>query len=185
MFACERYGIAPDILVSAKSIADGMPLAALTGRAEIMDVPGVGALGGTYGANPLACAASLAVIETMERENLPARAEKIGARFDARAREWKKRWPLIGDLRGLGAMRALELVRPGTAREPAKEETERVLRYCLEHGLILVSAGTYGNVVRLLMPLVTTGEQFDEGLGILEDALMSVSESLEAVPRHA
>src|ERR1700723_251379 len=185
MFACEHYGITPDILVSAKSIADGMPLAAVTGRAEIMDAPGLGGLGGTYGGNPLACAAALAVIETMERENLPARAEKIGAKFEARAREWKKRWPLIGDVRGLGAMRALELVRPGTNREPAKEETEQGLRYCLEQGLILISAGTYGNVVRLLMPLVTTDEQFDEGLNVLEGALMSVSESLEAAPRHA
>jgi 4-aminobutyrate aminotransferase/(S)-3-amino-2-methylpropionate transaminase len=185
MFACQHYGITPDILVSAKSIADGMPLAAVTGRAEIMDAPGLGGLGGTYGGNPLACAAALAVIETMERENLPARAEKIGAKFEARAREWKKRWPLIGDVRGLGAMRALELVRPGTNREPAKEETEQVLRYCLEHGLILISAGTYGNVVRLLMPLVTTDEQFDEGLNVLEGALMSVSESLTAAPRHA
>src|SRR6202161_3626993 len=161
MFACERYGITPDILVSAKSIADGLPLAAVTGRAEIMDTPGVGGLGGTYGGNPLACAAALAVIETLERDNLPARAEKIGGRFDARARAWKKRWPLIGDVRGLGAMRALELVRPGATREPAKEETDKVLRYCLEHGLILVSAGSYGNVIRLLMPLVITDQEFD------------------------
>lgn len=180
MFASERYGITPDLLVSAKSIADGLPLAAVTGKAEIMDAPGAGGLGGTYGGNPLACAAALAVIETMERENLPARAEQIGARFDARAREWKKRWPLIGDVRGLGAMRALELVRPGTDRGPAKEETEQVLRHSLEHGLILVSAGTYGNVVRLLMPLVITDEQFDEGLSVLEGALMHVSQSVEA-----
>jgi 4-aminobutyrate aminotransferase/(S)-3-amino-2-methylpropionate transaminase len=184
MFACERYGITPDILVSAKSIADGLPLAAVTGRAEIMDAPGVGGLGGTYGGNPLACAAALAVIETLERENLPARAEQIGTRFDARAREWKKRWPLIGDVRGLGAMRALELVRPGATREPAKEETDKVLRHCLEHGLILVSAGSYGNVIRLLMPLVITDQEFDEGLQVMEDALMSVAESLEPAPRH-
>ena len=184
MFASERYGITPDILLSAKSIADGLPLAAVTGRAEIMDAPGVGGLGGTYGGNPLACAAALAVIETMERENLPARAEKLGKRFDARAQEWKKRCSLIGDIRGLGAMRALELVRPGATREPAKEETEQVLRHCLEHGLILVSAGSYGNVVRLLMPLVTTDEQFDEGLQVLESALMHVAESVEAMP-HA
>ena len=184
MFASERYGITPDILVSAKSIADGLPLAAVTGRAEIMDTPGVGGLGGTYGGNPLACAAALAVIETLERENLPARAEQIGTRFDARAREWKKRWPLIGDVRGLGAMRALELVRPGATREPAKEETDKVLRHCLEHGLILVSAGSYGNVIRLLMPLVITDQEFDEGLQVMEDALMSVAESLEAAPRH-
>jgi 4-aminobutyrate aminotransferase/(S)-3-amino-2-methylpropionate transaminase len=184
MFASERYGITPDILLSAKSIADGLPLAAVTGRAEIMDAPGVGGLGGTYGGNPLACAAALAVIETLERENLPARAEQIGTRFDARAREWKKSWPLIGDVRGLGAMRALELVRPGATREPAKEETDKVLRHCLEHGLILVSAGSYGNVIRLLMPLVITDQEFDEGLQVMEDALMSVAESLEPAPRH-
>ena len=184
MFASERYGITPDILLSAKSIADGLPLAAVTGRAPIMDAPGVGGLGGTYGGNPLACAAALAVIETLERENLPARAEQIGTRFDARAREWKKRWPLIGDVRGLGAMRALELVRPGATREPAKEETDKVLRHCLEHGLILVSAGSYGNVIRLLMPLVITDQEFDEGLQVMEDALMSVAESLEPAPRH-
>jgi 4-aminobutyrate aminotransferase/(S)-3-amino-2-methylpropionate transaminase len=184
MFASERYGITPDILLSAKSIADGLPLAAVTGRAEIMDAPGVGGLGGTYAGNPLACAAALAVIETLERENLPARAEQIGTRFDARAREWKKRWPLIGDVRGLGAMRALELVRPGATREPAKEETDKVLRHCLEHGLILVSAGSYGNVIRLLMPLVITDQEFDEGLQVMEDALMSVAESLEPAPRH-
>jgi 4-aminobutyrate aminotransferase/(S)-3-amino-2-methylpropionate transaminase len=184
MFASERYGITPDILLSAKSIADGLPLAAVTGRAEIMDAPGVGGLGGTYGGNPLACAAALAVIETLERDNLPARAEQIGTRFDARAREWKKSWPLIGDVRGLGAMRALELVRPGATREPAKEETDKVLRHCLEHGLILVSAGSYGNVIRLLMPLVITDQEFDEGLQVMEDALMSVAESLEPAPRH-
>ena len=184
MFASERYGITPDILLSAKSIADGLPLAAVTGRAEIMDAPGVGGLGGTYGGNPLACAAALAVIETLERDNLPARAEQIGTRFDTRAREWKKRWPLIGDVRGLGAMRALELVRPGATREPAKEETDKVLRHCLEHGLILVSAGSYGNVIRLLMPLVITDQEFDEGLQVMEDALMSVAESLEPAPRH-
>lgn len=183
MFASERYGITPDILISAKSIADGLPLAAVTGRTEVMDAAGVGGLGGTYGGNPLACTAALAVIETMERENLPARAEKLGQRFDARAREWKKRWPLIGDVRGLGAMRALELVRPGTTREPAKDETEQVLRHCLERGLILVSAGSYGNVVRLLMPLVVTDEQFDEGLHVLEGALMHVAESVEVAPR--
>src|SRR6202453_4591422 len=161
MFASQRYGITPDILVSAKSLASGMPLAAVTGRAEIMDAPGVGGLGGTYGGNPLACAAAL---ETLERENLSSRAEELGARFETRAREWKKRWPLIGDVRGLGAMRALELVRSAEQREPAKEETELVLRHCRERGLILLSSGTYGNVLRLLVPLVVTREQFEEGL---------------------
>ena len=186
MFASEYYGITPDILVSAKSIAAGMPLAAVTGRAEVMDAPALGGLGGTYGGNPLACAAALAAIETLERENLPERAEKLGQRFDARARDWKKRWPLIGDLRGLGAMRALELVRSRDTREPAKEEADEVLRHCREHGLILLSAGSYGNVLRLLVPLVITEDQFDEGLDVLESSLATVAESqMEAARRHA
>lgn len=176
MFACERYGITPDILVAAKSIAGGLPLASVTGRSEVMDAPGVGAVGGTFGGNPVSCAAALAAIETMESENLSARADAIGKRFEVRAREWKKRWPLIGEVRGLGAMRALELVRPG-GREPAREETERVLQLCHARGLILLSAGSYGNVVRLLVPLVITDEEFDEGLDVLESALSSVAES--------
>ncbi len=186
MFASERYGITPDILISAKSIAGGLPLAAVTGRAEIMDAPGVGGLGGTYGGNPLACAAALAVLETIEKEGLLARAEKLGNRFDARARDWKRKHPLIGDVRGLGAMRAIELVRSPDKREPAKEETEQVLRYCHEHGLILISAGSYGNVVRVLMPLVITDEQFEEGLDVLEGALASVADArIEAAPHRA
>ena len=186
MFASERYGITPDILISAKSIAGGLPLAAVTGRAEIMDAPGLGGLGGTYGGNPLACAAALAVLETIEKEGLLARAEKLGNRFEARAREWKRKHPLIGDVRGLGAMRAIELVRSADKREPAKEETEQVLRYCHEHGLILILAGSYGNVVRVLMPLVITDEQFEEGLDVLEGGLASVADArIEAAPHRA
>jgi 4-aminobutyrate aminotransferase / (S)-3-amino-2-methylpropionate transaminase / 5-aminovalerate transaminase len=186
MFASQRYGMIPDILVSAKSLAAGMPLAAVTGRADVMDAAGVGALGGTYGGNPLACAAALAAIETLERENLPARAESLGQHFELRVRDWKQRWPLIGDARGLGAMRALELVRSRATREPAKEETEDVLRHCRERGLIVLSAGSYGNVLRLLVPLVITDEQFDEGLDVLEASLAAVAESaVEAAPRHA
>jgi 4-aminobutyrate aminotransferase / (S)-3-amino-2-methylpropionate transaminase / 5-aminovalerate transaminase len=186
MFASEHYGIVPDILVSAKSIAAGLPLAAVTGRAEIMDASGVGGLGGTYGGNPLACAAALAAIETLEAENLPARADKLGRNFESRARKWQQRWPLIGDVRGLGAMRALELVRSRDKREPAKQETEEVLRHCRERGLILLSAGSYGNVLRLLVPFVITDQQFDEGLDVLEAALAVVAESpVEAAPRHA
>jgi 4-aminobutyrate aminotransferase/(S)-3-amino-2-methylpropionate transaminase len=142
-----------------------------------MDAPGVGGLGGTYGGNPVSCAAGLAAIETLERENLSARAEKLGERFDARARSWQKHFPLIGDVRGLGAMRAIELVRSPETRDPAKEETEQVLKYCHEHGLILISSGTYGNVLRVLVPLSVTDEQFEEGLNVFEAALASVSES--------
>jgi 4-aminobutyrate aminotransferase / (S)-3-amino-2-methylpropionate transaminase / 5-aminovalerate transaminase len=187
IFASERYGITPDILVSAKSLAAGMPLAAVTGRGEIMDAAEVGGLGGTYSGSPLSCAAALASIETLERENLPARAEKLGARFDSRAKEWKKRWPLIGDVRGLGAMRALELIRSTDKREPARGEADQVTRHCLERGLILLSAGSYGNVLRLLVPLIVTDAQFDEGLDVLESSLAIVAESsqLEAAPLDA
>ena len=184
MFACERFGIAPDILVAAKSIAGGLPLASVTGRADIMDAPAIGGIGGTFGGNPVSCAAALAAIETMERENLAARARKIGERFELRAREWKERCPLIGDVRGMGAMCAIELVRSKQSREPAKEETERILRFCCEHGLILLSAGSYGNVLRLLVPLVITDAEFDEGLAILDAAFASVSDArVEAAPR--
>jgi len=186
MFACEHYGIAPDLLVSAKSIADGLPLAAVTGRAEIMDAPGVGSVGGTFSGNPLSCAAALAAIETLEREDLAERATKLGDKFQLRAREWKSRFTMIGDVRGLGAMRAIELVRSNESREPAKHETEQIIRYCYEHGLIVLSAGTYGNVIRLLVPLVISDEQFREGLDVLEAALATVSEAqVEAVPRQA
>src|SRR6202142_2139424 len=186
MFACERYGITPDILVSAKSLAAGMPLAAVTGRSEVMDAPGVGGLGGTYGGNPLACAAALAAIETIEQEKLAERAAKIGQIFDERSKAWAKRWPLNGDVRGLGGRRAIELVLPSDKKEPAKEETEQILRYCHAHGLILISAGSYGNVLRLLVPLIITDEQLNEGLDVVQAAIAEVAENrVEASPRLA
>ena len=186
MFASERYGFVPDILVSAKSIAGGLPLAAVTGRAEIMDAPQTGGLGGTFGGNPVACAAAVAAIETIEREGLCARAEKIGRQFEARANDWRNRFPLVGDVRGLGAMRAIEFVRSPETREPAREETDQIARYCYQRGLIVLSTGTYGNVVRLLVPLVVTDEQLEEGLDVLGSALASVAESrLEAAPHEA
>jgi 4-aminobutyrate aminotransferase / (S)-3-amino-2-methylpropionate transaminase / 5-aminovalerate transaminase len=186
LFACEKYGIVPDLLVSAKSLGGGMPLAAVTGRAEIMDAPGPGGLGGTFGGNPVSCAAALAVIEIMEKENLSARAELLGEKFATRAREWQRRWPLIGEVRGLGAMQALELVRSRETREPAKAETEQIMRFCYEHGLLTISAGTYGNIIRVLVPLMIPDAQFDEGLAVLEGALAAVSEShAHAEPRHA
>jgi 4-aminobutyrate aminotransferase / (S)-3-amino-2-methylpropionate transaminase / 5-aminovalerate transaminase len=181
MFACERYGIVPDILVTAKSLGGGLPLAAVTGRADIMDAPGVGGLGGTFGGNPMACAAALAVLDEFASENLFERAERIGKTFAERARNWQKRWPLVGEIRGLGAMQAMELVRSPETREPAKEETEQIIRTCCERGLVVLSAGTYGNVVRLLVPLVISDAEFEEGLAVLEGALESVCES----PAHA
>jgi len=185
LFACERFGIVPDLLVTAKSLGGGMPLAGVTGRAEIMDAPGPGGLGGTFGGNPVSCAAALAVLETLEKDNLSARAEMLGERFMTRAREWKKRFPLVGEVRGLGAMRAIELVRSAETREPAKAETDAIVRYCYEHGLLTISAGTYGNVIRILVPLTIPEAQFDEGLDVLEAAIAAASEThAHAALRH-
>jgi 4-aminobutyrate aminotransferase / (S)-3-amino-2-methylpropionate transaminase / 5-aminovalerate transaminase len=184
MFACEKFGIEPDILVTAKSIGGGLPLGAVTGRAEIMDAPGRGALGGTFAGNPVACAAALAVLEELKDGRLMQRASELGERFAQRSLQWQNRWAIVGDTRGLGAMRAIELVRSRETREPAKEETEKVVKYCYEHGLLTISAGTYGNVLRILAPLVITDDQFDEGLGIIEAALASVCESRQPVASY-
>jgi 4-aminobutyrate aminotransferase/(S)-3-amino-2-methylpropionate transaminase len=175
MFASEYYGIEPDIVVTAKSLGGGLPLGAVTGRAEIMDAPGIGGLGGTFAGNPLSCAAANAVLDVFERDDLLARANAMGAQFERRARSWQSRFDLIGEIRGLGAMRALELVKLRETREPAPDETKRIAQYCYEHGLITITAGSYGNVIRLLVPLVITENQMDEGLDVLEEALASVS----------
>src|SRR4051812_13121519 len=164
LFASEYYGIEPDILVTAKSLGGGLPLAAITGRAEIMDAPGPGGLGGTFTGNPLACVAALAVLDMFEKKDLSQRANELGTKFQARAKEWQKHWPLIGDVRGLGAMQAIELVRSPETREPAAEETKQIMDYCYKHGLIALTAGSYSNVVRLLVPLVISDEQMNEGL---------------------
>ena len=170
MFACERFGLVPDILVTAKSLGGGLPLAAVTGKAEIMDAAGPGGLGGTFAGNPVSCAAGLAVLDAIEKDKLCERAEQLGDHFKQRARQWQTRWPLIGDIRGLGGMCAIELVKPGT-RSPAAEETNSITRYCYEHGVIALSAGSFGNVIRMLMPLVITDAQFDEALDVLEAAI--------------
>lgn len=180
LFACEQYGIEPDILVTAKSLGGGLPIASVTGRADIMDAPGTGAVGGTFGGNPVACEAALAVLETVETERLCARASQLGKRFVERATEWHRRWPMVGAIHGLGAMRSLELVHSPETRQPNDAATRAVTKYCYEHGLITISAGTYGNVIRLLMPLVVTDEQFEEALGVLEAALRHAFESQAA-----
>ena len=176
LFASERFGIEPDIIVTAKSIGGGLPLAAITGRAEIMDAPGPGGLGGTFAGNPVACEAALAVLDMFEQQDLNARANALGEHFQKRAREWQKGWPMIGEVRGLGAMQAIELVQSQDKREPAAEETRQITQYCYEHGVITISAGSYGNVIRLLMPLVITDAQMDEALDVLEAALKAVYE---------
>jgi 4-aminobutyrate aminotransferase/(S)-3-amino-2-methylpropionate transaminase len=181
MFASEHYGIEPDIIVTAKSLGGGLPLAAVTGRAEIMDAPGPGGLGGTFAGNPLSCAAALAVLDLFEKENLLARANDLGERFQRRAREWQQRWPLIGDVRGLGGMQAIELVQSPEAKTPATDETKQITQYCYEHGLITITAGSYSNVIRVLVPLVASDAQIDEGLDVLESALANVCDKKGAV----
>jgi len=171
LFACEHYGLAPDLIATAKSLGGGLPISAVTGRAEVMDSAQVGGLGGTYTGNPVSCAASLAALEFLERNRLWERAEAIGRVVEQRFRCFLDRFPFVGDARGLGAMRALELVRDKKTKEPDKERTDRVLRGAYERGLLLVTAGTYGNVIRTLMPLVITDDELTEGLDVLEKAL--------------
>jgi 4-aminobutyrate aminotransferase/(S)-3-amino-2-methylpropionate transaminase len=184
-FASEHFGIEPDLIVMAKSLSGGLPLAAVTGRAEIMDSPGSGQLGGTFAGNPAACEAALAVLDIIEKEDLNARANHLGEMFRKRAAEWQRRWELIGEVRGLGAMQALELVRSRATREPADTETKEVSQFCYEHGLITITAGSYGNVIRLLMPLVITDSQMNEALDVLESALAAVAEKKSAIPQMA
>ena len=181
LFACERLGLEPDLITMAKSLTGGLPMAAVTGRAEIMDTPASGQLGGTFSGNPASCAAALAVLDIIEKENLNARADVLGRRFRERASEWQSQWELVGDVRGIGAMQAMELVRSKSTRQPADEETRQVAQYCYEHGLVLITAGSYGNVIRLLMPLVVTDSQMDEALDVLEGALAHVAEKKAAL----
>ena len=170
-FAIEHYGVEPDIITSAKSLGGGLPLAAVTGRAEIMDAAGVGGLGGTFGGNPLACATALAALEIIERDGLLARSTAVGKKFEERGKKWEKQFQLVGEVRGLGGMCAVELVKNPATREPAANETKELARYCYENGLITITAGTYGNVMRILVPLVVSDAQFSEGLDVLEAGL--------------
>lgn len=184
-FASEHFGIEPDLITMAKSLGGGMPIAAVTGRAEIMDAPGPGSLGGTYCGHPVSCAAALAAMETIEKDGLLARSAVIGEIFERRARKWQVKWPLIGEVRGLGGMCAMELVRDAESREPADSETKAIAKYCYEHGLVLLTAGTFNNVIRLLVPLVVTDAQLNEGFDVMEAALASVAERKQAELSHA
>jgi 4-aminobutyrate aminotransferase/(S)-3-amino-2-methylpropionate transaminase len=171
--ACEQWeGAAPDIITMAKSLAGGYPLSAIIGRAEMMDAPGPGGLGGTYAGSPLGCAAALAVIETFERDGLLARSRDVGARLQQGLRDMAARHPAIGDVRGLGAMVAVELFKPGSSgahREPDVVLTQAVVKAAAQAGLILLSCGTYGNVIRVLVPLTASDALLDEGLAILAE----------------
>jgi 4-aminobutyrate aminotransferase/(S)-3-amino-2-methylpropionate transaminase len=175
LFASEHYGLVPDLITTAKSLGGGLPLAAVTGRADVMEAPQVGGLGGTYGGNPLACAAALAVLDAMEAEHLPARAARMGEQIRARFCQWAARHACIGDVRGLGAMVGMELVVDRSTKEPDKALTARLIAAALERGVILLSAGTYGNTVRILAPLTTSEAIVEEGLDAVEQALEAVS----------
>ena len=172
-FACEHEGVVPDMVTTAKGIAGGLPLAAVTGRTEIMDSVHSGGLGGTYGGNPVACAAALGAIETMAAEDLAGRARRISDIMFPRLYGLAEKYPVIADVRGRGAMLAIELTKPGTL-DPDPATTTAVAKACHQAGLVTLTCGTFGNVIRFLPPLVIGEDLLDEGLSILEDAFASV-----------
>lgn len=175
MFAMDHSGVAPDLIVLAKSLAAGMPLGAVVGRAELMDAPGLGGIGGTFGGNPLACRAALAVLDLFERENLCSQAARIGQTIFTHLQAMQRRHDLVGDVRGLGAMVAIELVRDRGTKEPAPQETAEIIHRCHDAGLIIIKAGLYDNVIRILSPLVISDALLTEGLHILDRQLSAVA----------
>ena len=175
MFAAEHYGLAPDLVTTAKSIAGGLPLGAVTGKAEIMDAAHVGGLGGTFAGNPVALAAAVAVFDVLDREAVPARGERLGALLRGRLQALMARVPAIGDVRGLGAMVAFELVSDRTTKAPAKELAAKVQAEALRRGLLLLTAGSYGNVIRILVPLTVEDAVLEEGLAVLEAAVLAAA----------
>jgi 4-aminobutyrate aminotransferase/(S)-3-amino-2-methylpropionate transaminase len=172
-FACEHEGVVPDLITTAKGIAGGLPLAAVTGRAEIMDAVHSGGLGGTYGGNPVACAAALGAIETMETQDLPGKARRIGEIMLPRLQKLAETYPTIAEVRGRGAMIAIELTKPGTL-EPAPATAAAVAAACHKQGLIVLTCGTFGNVLRFLPPLVIGEDLLEEGLDIIENAFAAL-----------
>ncbi len=174
-FAIEHSGVSPDLVTVAKSLAAGFPLSAVVGRAEVMDAPAPGGLGGTFAGNPIACAAGLAVLDIMRDERLPQRAARIGSAIEERMRTWAAEHELVGDVRVTGAMAGMELVRDRNTKAPADAETARILALAREHGLLLLRAGMHHNVIRTLMPLTIPDDQLMEGLDILGSALAEVA----------
>ena len=174
MFAIEHWGVEPDLVVVAKSLAAGMPLAAVVGKQEIMDSVHSWGLGGTYGGNPVACAAALAVLDIFEEENMLAKSVALGERLKTRFEKWQKDFSIIGEIRGLGAMLGLALVK-GERKEPAGDEAKQLAAYCLSKGLLILVCGSYGNVVRVLAPFVITDAQLEKGFSIMEEGLKEIS----------
>jgi 4-aminobutyrate aminotransferase/(S)-3-amino-2-methylpropionate transaminase len=173
-FACEQLGIVPDLMTMAKGLGGGLPISAVTGRADIMDAPVEGGIGGTYSGNPVACASALAVIDLFKSGGLLKRARKLGDKLRDQLTQWEQTFPIIGDVRGIGPMRGIELVKDRKTKEPHKDAAAALVKYAYEHGVILLTAGTYGNVIRFLMPLVIEDAELHEGLQVIEDGLRSI-----------
>jgi len=173
LFASEHHDVVPDIILTAKSLAAGLPLGAVTGRAEIMEMPHVGGLGGTFGGNPIACSAALAVLDLLNTKLLE-KATALGEKVRTRFLELQGQFDIIGDVRGLGPMIGMELVKNTQSKEPAPDTAKELVGRCLEKGLILLACGNYGNVIRTLMPLVITDEQLERGLAIMENGLSTL-----------
>ncbi|MDB5036544.1 MAG: aspartate aminotransferase family protein [Bacteriovoracaceae bacterium] len=174
LFASEQLKFTPDLLITAKGLGGGMPISAVTGRADIMDAPIEGGIGGTFGGNPVCCAAALAVFEKFQKEETLAHVKKLALQLSARLAQWKERYPLIGDVRGLGLMQGLEFVKSRSTKQAYPEAAKALTKYAYEHGVIIMTAGTYSNVVRFLMPLVTELDLLEEGLNVLESGLKSL-----------
>ncbi|URI11073.1 4-aminobutyrate--2-oxoglutarate transaminase [Aquincola tertiaricarbonis] len=174
-FACEQWPVAPDLITSAKSMAGGFPISAVIGRADVMDAPGPGGLGGTYAGSPIGCAAALAVLEVFEQEQLLQRSQALGERLRAGLRAIAAKVPAVVDVRGLGAMVALELGKDGDVHQPDADLTGRVVREAARRGLVLLSCGSYGNVIRILVPLTASDALIDEGLQVLADSFAAVA----------
>ncbi len=181
MFAMEHYGIEPDLMTLAKSMAGGFPISAVVGKAQVMDAVAPGGLGGTYAGSPLGCAAALAVIEVFEREKLLERGVTVGERITQRLQQLAKRNPLIGEVRGLGPMIAVEFFKAAKGREPAPELVKNLVAEAARRGLILLSCGTYGNVVRILVPLTASDAILDEALDLFEASLDAVTDKPQRV----
>ncbi|WP_066369126.1 4-aminobutyrate--2-oxoglutarate transaminase [Neobacillus fumarioli] len=171
MFAIEHFDVVPDLMTMSKSIAAGLPISAVTGRAEVMDAAAPGEIGGTYGGSPLGCVAALKVIETIEEENLLDRSNVIGEKIRSRFNSLKETYDVIGDVRGLGAMCAVEFVTDTQTKEPNKELVSKIMSECHQNGVVVLNAGLYSNVLRFLSPLVITDEQLDEALDVIEAAI--------------
>lgn len=174
LFAVEHYGITPDLIITAKSLAAGMPLSAVTGKAEIMDAPHAGGLGGTYSGNPLACVAAIEAIEMIRKPEFLQRAQEVGARFKAHLLELQSEAPIVGDVRGLGAMILMELVKDPVTKEPAPDYVQRVISESLKRGLIVIRSGIFSNCIRFLPALNISDAEIDEGMAIVKDSIRAI-----------